>query len=69
MIIGKYTLHLYCDQDNPQHALDEFPHEIVGNTASQTRKYARKRGWKLDLENGHAICPKCRKPTPPTNQK
>jgi hypothetical protein len=61
MIVGGYVLHLYCEQKNPDHGHQEFPHEFGGETGGEARKEARQRGWKLDLENSIGICPKCAK--------
>ena len=67
MIVSGYSLELYCDNENgrrltnqhPNHEYGEFPHVYTGERGSTCRKMARKSGWKLDLENGEAYCPKC----------
>lgn len=73
MIVGGYTLDLYCDnemesgtrQERWEHAgSEDFPgpgratytHDECG---SKARAAARRAGWKLDLENGRALCPAC----------
>ena len=73
MIVGGYALDLYCDnemesgtrQERFEHTgSDMFPgpgratytHDESG---SKARAAARRNGWKLDLENGRALCPVC----------
>ena len=67
MIIGGYTLHLYCDDEG--HA-DKYPDEdnaptemgeYSGNNAGATRRLARRAGWGVDLKNDKATCPACRR--------
>ena len=56
---GVYDLALYCDHENDEHGLDEFPHEIVEfQTRREAYSHARKAGWKLHKDNT-ATCPKC----------
>jgi len=61
MIVGCYTLDLYCENDGQYpdgiHSYDEFPHTYSHENGSQCRSAARKDGWKLT--QGKAICPKC----------
>ena len=58
MIVGCYTLDLYCDNEGAScHEFDEFPHSYGAEFGSQCRAEARRDGWKL--HNGQAICPKC----------
>lgn len=59
MIVGCYTLHLYCDTKLAAHRNVPFPGEYCGETASECRQLARKVGWKLDLAKGTATCPNC----------
>lgn len=68
MIVGGYELHLYCEHNAIQHGdvsdalghrYDEFPHTFYAETGAETRTAARKAGWRLDLNEGHAFCPKC----------
>jgi len=58
MVVGGYTLHLYCDIDNTEHAYNEFPDEYVHELGSVCRSMARHNGWILKRDNT-AICPKC----------
>ena len=70
MIVGGYSLHLYCDHEyaDPEEqykhmGLSEYPGpgraEFTGETGGEARQAARKRGWVLDLKNGKAFCPDC----------
>lgn len=66
-IIGCYTLDLYCENDKPVgevdlvHSHNEFPHSFCHESGSVCRKRARKTGWRLNLKEGKAVCPKCNK--------
>lgn len=64
MIVGGYTLDLYCDAQKciwvdlngcPRIG----PAQFIGETGGYARRVARHRGWKLDLENDRAFCPTC----------
>lgn len=64
MMVGCYTLDLYCDNESTEHehsgtSYDEFPHQFTGEIASECRAKARRAGWQLNLRTGKAICPKC----------
>ena len=67
MIVGCYTLDLYCDDPNETHekidfmhsAGGEFPHQYTAAYGSQCRAQARRDGWTLNLQKNTAICPKC----------
>ena len=63
MIVGCYTLDLYCDNagEYPDgiHEYKEFPREFTDEYGSKCRKMARKEGWTLNLKDGTALCPKC----------
>ncbi len=68
MIVGGYSLHLYCDtngcpwstatatSDGGSRAPGEFTHDK--NERGAVAK-ARRAGWKLDLRSGTCWCPKC----------
>lgn len=58
MIVGGYTLDLYCDKESNQHEYDEFPDTYADEFGSTCRRRARESGWILK-RNGTAICPKC----------
>ena len=63
MIVGCYSMDLYCSND--ARCVGEIgPYQrqvrfcgFTGETAAQCRKEARKIGWKFI--NGDVICPKC----------
>lgn len=70
MMVGCYTLELYCDKegfynkydadgtlrDEVGHTYQEFPHEYMNELGSKCRSRARKAGWKLGKKQ---LCPKC----------
>lgn len=56
-----YSLHLYCDHENPKHGFQEFPHEYDGETFAECSKGARVAGWKFHYATRTATCPKCAK--------
>ncbi len=67
MIVGGYTLHLYCDGRG---CLTNYPHgrgedaryvavEFSGETGQECRKDAKKAGWIINARNGTCLCPKC----------
>ena len=58
MIVGGYTLDLYCDHKNKDHEYNEFPHTYYEQLGSLCRKNARRDGWILH-KDGTATCPKC----------
>jgi len=67
VIVGCYSLHLYCryytDPACPHHLKGGQP-EIFGtgcDNGAAARQQARKRGWELDLETWNATCPDCAK--------
>jgi hypothetical protein len=63
MIVGCYTLDLYCD--NPFHldVYGEFPDQYFDEYGSVCMRQARNRGWLFtkDKNTGEriAICPRC----------
>lgn len=65
MIVGCYTLHLYCDGERCVlgRSRGEIigPSEYTGNTGGEARSAARRDGWKIDEPNDKAWCRKCRK--------
>lgn len=67
MIVGAYTLDLYCDnlnikdgktEDEYHHQYDEFPCQFIFNTEQRCIRAARDKGW-LFTRDGKAFCPKC----------
>lgn len=75
MIVGAYTLDLYCDNDSAQvlrydesatdfprkHLYNEFPHQFVGKTFAGTVRDARRSGWIVSTKRMKCYCPKCAK--------
>jgi hypothetical protein len=70
MIVGGYSLDLYCDIVEPMngevtdalgHRFDEFPHAFFAETGATARADARRKGWRLDRGQGLAMCPRCTK--------
>ena len=65
MIVGGYSLHLYCD--NVLHAfrhpdkVGSLDAEFAGHERADCRKDAKAKGWKLDFKKGTACCPKCQR--------
>lgn len=59
-----YSLHLYCDQENPAHGFTQFPHQYTGETRAECVKQARKEGWVFHRDGKHS-CPQCTKGRPP----
>ena len=67
MIVGCYTMDLYCDVEgctyNNRGGLCE-PDQFTGLTVSECRRKARAEGWRLDIRTGMAtpqiaVCPEC----------
>lgn len=70
MIVGTYTLHLYCDSGLKQPYADERherlpghhgePGEFTGNTRAECLRKARKAGWFVTGSNENTVtCPRC----------
>lgn len=68
MIVGGYTLELYCDNESVhpkgwldaksnQKAFGEFTADVA-NSYSKARKAAKKAGWVL-RRDGTCVCPYC----------
>lgn len=70
MIVGGYTLHLYCDSGREQPlgtvgheragdaCLLSYPDEYNGETRAECVRLARARGWRIT--KGRQLCPRCR---------
>lgn len=58
MIVSGYSLDLYCDRENPDHAWNEFPHDFSSESKRVCFKAALAAGW-IIKRDGTAICPKC----------
>lgn len=75
MIVGAYSLHLYCD--DPKHPNERAtavmgqavweryrsfqPGDYSGNNRTDAVKQAKARGWTFNFEEGKAFCPCCSK--------
>ena len=61
MIVGGYTLDLYCDREACQHRNDANwnPRQYTAELGSRCRSDARRDGWLL-TRDGKAYCPNCR---------
>lgn len=60
MIVGGYSLDLYCDnEETKNHPYNYFPHQYAGNTRGECFRDARKDGWILNYYKNKAICPLC----------
>ena len=57
MIVGGYTLDLYCDSEKCPVGFKAGRWSFTGPTKARCMREARKGGWKIRL--GKAICPKC----------
>ena len=69
MIVGCYSLALYCDNDSATYYKDEagnivVPHfrpwDYTSETGGGARKKARQAGWTINLTAGTAYCPHCK---------
>lgn len=58
MIVGCYSLHLYCDIPNDSHK-HRLHGEFTGDTSSEARQKARNEGWKFNRDQKRVICPRC----------
>ena len=60
MIVGGYTLDLYCDEKDCKHEYDPrwHPVQYVGELGSRCRKQARQDGWLLSRDE-KTKCPDC----------
>lgn len=66
MIVGCYSLHLYCDAKDHVRVYREpgsAQAEFTAETGGECRRDARKLGWVLRMRSGRAICPACAKRT------
>ena len=66
MIVGCYSLDLYCDAagcTNPRPYMSDGGRgplaQYTAETGGACRKQARDDGWRLNLRNGTAKCPQC----------
>lgn len=82
MIVGCYTVHLYCDfgkegkRKGDSYKLHggieayklEHVMEFTGRTEGACFKEARKRGWRIYKAQGKAKCPSCSSAAAPHEQ-
>lgn len=58
MVVGCYTMDLYCDYTGPCRWSD-FPSQYTGRTESECLRGARLDGWRFHGRPKLARCPKC----------
>jgi hypothetical protein len=58
MIVGCYTLDLYCDNTDKNH-VKNFPDTFTGASRQQCEGKATFDGWIIDNIAGTALCPEC----------
>lgn len=66
MIVGGYTMDLYCDNGRPGDgthpwSMYEKPTEFAGHNRAACVKQARDAGWIIDERNRRCYCPTCAK--------
>lgn len=75
MIVGGYSLHLYCDceghindyeraQQAGRQTWEQNSHDIgefTGHSRAECVKAARSDGWVIDITSGRCKCPTCAK--------
>lgn len=68
MVIGGYSLDLYCDFPDEAYkhrGSADFPGAGCANFAAETgplaKKLAKRAGWKIERGERRAICPSCQK--------
>ena len=61
MIVGAYTLDLYCDLPCNHGYGDAVvvPDQYVADTGPRCRQQARRDGWRFNLRERLAVCPRC----------
>lgn len=61
MIVGCYSLDLYCDNEKAHE--NEYPtlsFESTGRSRAQCLQAAKRAGWAVDIRKRTARCPKCK---------
>lgn len=56
MIVGGYTLDLYCDSEK-EHPYQKDSVSVAGINGADARKKARKWGWVINDRDGTCYCP------------
>lgn len=78
MIVGCYSLDLYCEnfdiakdqaEDELGHKYNDFPDQFTGHSRAECVRNARRRGWIVNISGGKAYCPMCVKNRKHTAQK
>ena len=68
MMVGGYTLHLYCENPICPHKYDPTWHPVefgsMCETGGAARKEARRAGWRI-RRGMPVLCPDCRAAKPP----
>lgn len=59
MIVGAYSLDLYCDNEKYKHPFGYMPHQYVGETYAECVREARRDGWLISNDRQKCLCPKC----------
>jgi hypothetical protein len=61
VIVGCYTMHLYCDHAGHVSHRGGYHDEYTGQTAGACRKEARQEGWLFDLDHNTVYCHDCQR--------
>lgn len=65
MIVGAYSLDLYCDTRNPAHKLfanyGKNSADFAGYDRADAVRQARRWGWTINWKDRTARCPLCKK--------
>jgi hypothetical protein len=59
MIVGCFSLHLYCDSESHVETHGYPTPEYTGETRAECYRQARKDGWAIVAPLRLAYCPKC----------
>ena len=61
MIVGCYSLDLYCDnEDAHKGEYPTFSFESTGRSRAQCLRAAKRAGWAVDIRKRTVRCPKCK---------
>ena len=59
MIVGCYSLDLYCDNEDA-HIHEHYSFEATGRSRAQCLRAAKRAGWAVDSRKRTVRCPKCK---------
>jgi hypothetical protein len=64
MIVGCYSLELYCENYKNGgldgiHEFEEMPHLFTSERREDCEKQARDIGWMINNKSGVCLCPRC----------